>query len=338
MLQTLRAWGASAMLAVPIALAALPASAESRAVVRIGGTATVAFAADGSRYAAWQESGSAAIVVFDARTSRKRPLTVPSGCLLASDESEFSEEVVARARSGRFLLDCGSAQAALDVENGSLQSLPALPNRYQWEEVGSRYAAGPTGECAYNQCVAVVDLATKRVSVRHESAIPDLDRPGAPSTQVCPALRRRVATALVASSPAPYAYAGGLFVHAAKRSGYIEIDRCKRAPTLIPGRGEPRDFDLRDGLLTWDTGYGSSVAPNEESAHSSILGAYQLATGSHRTWALPRLAVAEEPPGPRTIGYSEHAGRTVFWVATRSVILGKAGNAPGDSSVYSARF
>lgn len=136
----------------------------------------------------------------------------------------------------------------------------------------------------------------------------------------------------------PYAYAGGLYVHAAKRKGYIEIDRCKRPPILIRGSGEPRDFDLRDGLLTWDTGYGPSVEPNGESAHPSVLGAYQLATARRRTWRLPRLSVAEEPPGLRTIGYSEHAGRTVFWIATRSVNLGKAGNAPVNSAVYSAHF
>jgi hypothetical protein len=317
----------------------MPASAQYRAGLRLAGAQTVAFASDGSRYAVWQESGRAAVtVVIDGKTWRQRQVAVPLGCRLALDESEFSEEAVARAHSGRFLLSCSSGQAVLNAGNGALQSLPALPGSYRWEEAGSRYAAGPTRDCAYKQCISVVELATGRVSVRHESAIPDLDRPGAPGARVCPALRRRVARALVSSNPLPYAYAEGFYAHAANRTGYIEIDRCKLRPILIPGRGEPRDFDLRDGLLTWDTGYRPSVEPNEESAHASVLGAYQLATATRRTWRLPRLSVAEEQPGLRTMGYSEHAGRTVFWIATRRVNLGKAGNAPVSSAVYSARF
>jgi len=317
---------------------ATPALAQSRTGLRVAGAQAIAFASDGSRYAAWQESEGTAVTVFDERTQRNRQIAVPLGCRLASDESEFSEELVARVHSGRFLLSCSNGQAVLNGESVGQQPLPALSGGYRWEEVGSRYAAGPARDCAYRHCISVVELATGRVSVRHDSAIPNLDRPGAPSAMICPALRRRVATELVASNPVPYAYAEGFYAHAAKRRGYIEIDRCKRPPILIGGHGEPRDFDLRDGLLTWDTGYGSSAEPNEESAHGGVLGAYQLATARRRTWPLPRLSVAEASPGLRTIGYSEHAGRTVFWIATRSVNLGKAGNAPVNSAVYSARF
>jgi hypothetical protein len=322
--------------AVVVTLAAVPASASPRGSLRDRAAKTFAFASDGSRYAAWQQASRSTVVVFDARTQRTRTLAV-TDCGLVPDESEVTEEATPRARSGRFLLECGRNQAVLDVESGAVQPLPLEPDGYKWEEVGTHYAAGPTPACAYHRCVALVDIATGAMSVRHEPMVPDLDRPGAPSARVCRALRGRLVTELVAPSPASYVYADGLFAHDAKRHGYIEIDRCKRPPILIPGRGEPRDFDLRDGLLTWDTGHQVSTEP-EESTHPSVLGAYELSSASRRTWQLPRLSVAEEPPGLRILGYSEHAGRSVFWIATRAVRLGKAGNSPEYSSVYAAPF
>jgi hypothetical protein len=320
--------------ALAAVLAAVPASAGPRGSLRDTAAQTFAFASDGSRYAVWQQEGRSSVVVFDARTRRTRTLAV-NDCGLVPDESQFTEEATPRGRSGRFLLACGRNQAVLDVESGAVEPLPIRPNDYNWEEVGTRYAAGPTAACAYARCVTLVDIATGAISVRHQPIVPDLDRPGAPSARICGALRRRVVTELLAPSPGSYAYADGLFAHDAKRHGYIEIDRCKRPPILLPGRGEPRDFDLRDGLLSWDTGHQVSVE-SEESTRPGVLGAYEISTASRRTWQLPRLSVAEEPPGLRTLGYSEHAGGSVFWIATRAVRLGKAGNSPEYSSVYAA--
>ena len=317
---------------------ATPAWAGAGTSLRADGADAASFGSDGTRFAAWQEPGRSDVLVLDLRTSRKREVVVPLGCRLASDESEFTEEAVVRAHSGRFLLGCGSGQAVLDGESGALQSLPLISGGYLWEAVGSRYAAGPASKCAYKRCLTLTELATGRVSGRRESAIPDLDRAGAPRVTICRALRRLVSRELLAPSPRPYAYSGRLFAHPAKRQGYLELDRCKGPPTLIAGRGAPRDFDLRDGLLTWDTGNRPSAEPSEGSAFPSVLGAYDLSTGSRRTWQLPRLSVAGESPGLRSLGYSEHVGRRVFWIATRTLRLGKGGNATEHSSVYSARF
>jgi hypothetical protein len=129
-------------------------------------------------------------------------------------------------------------------------------------------------------------------------------------------------------------------VHAAKRAGYVEIDRCKRPPIMLAGRGEPRDFDLSAGLLTWDTGYPTSGVDEEgESRYPSVLSAYQLATGRRRSWRLPRLVLLNgEEPRHVVFGYSTHTAHTVFWIADRSVNHGKTGLIVESSSVYSANF
>ena len=157
---------------------------------------------------------------------------------------------------------------------------------------------------------------------------------------LCPALRRRILAAERAAVTPSFAYENGLFVHAAKRAGYVEIDRCKRPPIVISGRGEPRDFDLSAGLLTWDTGYPTSGVDEEEEAESRsphLLSAYRIATGRRRSWRLPRLVLLNgEEPRHVVFGYSTHTDHTVFWVADRSVNHGKTGLVAESFSIYSA--
>jgi hypothetical protein len=217
--------------------------------------------------------------------------------------------------------------------------LPDDLSRYDWALVGTDYAESPNTGCGdYDECFALYNLATGAISVRRAPAIVDLDRPGAPAAPLCPALRRRILAAQRAEVPPSFAYEDGLFVHAAKRVGYVEIDRCKRPPIVLSGRGEPRDFDLSAGLLTWDTGYPTSGVDEEgESPYPSVLNAYQLATGRRRSWRLPRRVLPGETR-PVVFGYSTHTSQTVFWIADRSVNYGKTGLIVETSSIYSARF
>jgi hypothetical protein len=307
---------------------------------------TVTFASDGSRYAAWQESESSPIIVLDTTTGQTRSVTPPAGCTLQSQEDQitppYGEAATPNAGAGRFLLQCPVYGQVLNIHTGEAQMLPDDLGRYKWTLVGSHYAESPDTGCrGYDECIALYDLSTGAISIRHVPGLVDLNRPGAPSLALCPDLRHRVLAAEKADSPSPFAYENGLFVHAAKRAGYVEIDRCTRHPIMLPGRGEPRDFDLSDGLLTWDTGYRSEgVDEAVESRSPSVLSAYQLATGKRRSWRLPQLRLLHlEEPRRVAFGYSTHAANTVFWIADRSAQHGDVlGLIVDTSSVYSAKF
>lgn len=303
---------------------------------------TRAFAGDGSRYAAWQASEGSPIIVLDLATGQRRSVAPPTGCELQSQEEHTSPsgEAVPDAGSGRFLLRCGVEQGVLNVHTGEAQMLSDDLSRYWWSLVGTDYAESPNTGCGgYDECFALYDLATGAISVRRAPAVVNLDLPGAPAASLCPALRHRIVAAERAAAPPSFAYENGLFVHPAKRAGYVEIDRCKRPPIMLAGRGEPRDFDLSAGLLTWDTGYrGEGVHEEEESRSPHVLSAYQLATGRRHSWRLPRLALVNGEPRRVVFGYSTHTARTVFWIADRSVNHGKTGLIVESSSVYSANF
>lgn len=273
------------------------------------------------------------------RTETNHRVTL--GCELQSQyqADQSSGQALPNPSSGRFLLQCGVyEQAVLDVRTGQTQLLPDDLSHYWWRVAGTDYAESPNTGCGgYDKCFALYDLATGAISVRRAPAIVDLDRPGAPTAPLCPALRRRILAAKRAAAPS-FAYERGLFVHAAKRAGYIEIDRCKRPPIVLSGRGEPRNFDLSAGLLTWDTGYPTSGIDEEgESPYPSVLNAYQLATRRRRSWRLPARVLPGETR-PVVFGYSTHTSQTVFWIADRSVNYGKTGLIVETSSIYSARF
>jgi hypothetical protein len=316
-------------------------AAASSFSLRERAPSTRAFASDGSRYAAWQASEGSPIVVLDAATGQRRSVAPPAGCKLQSQEDQTSGEAIPSASSGRFLLQCGVyEQGVLDLLHaGEAQLLPDDLGRYRWTVVGTRYAESPNTGCrGFDGCIALYDLATGAISIRHVPGLVDLDRSGAPPVALCAALRRRVLAA-EKEFRSSFVYENDLFVHAAKRAGYVEIDRCKRPPIMLAGRGEPRDFDLSAGLLTWDTGYTSEgVDEAEESRYPSVLSAYQLATGKRRSWRLPRLALVNGEPRRVVFGYSTHTARTVFWIADRSVNHGKTGLIVESSSVYSANF
>jgi len=309
------------------------------------------FASDGVRYAAWQVRPNAPIVTLDTLTGRRRSIAAPAGCALLPQEDHG--EPLPTAAGGRFLLNCdkpptNDQRGVLNVPTGSSFMLPSGGPYFPWREIGSRYVEGSAlaTQCAHTgperePCIALFNLATGAVTFRAPLDVANLDSPG--PAAVCPALHRKLITARKAVSTNSFAYQDTLFAHSAGTSGRVEIDSCHQHPKLLGGHGEPVDFDLRGGLLTWDTGNIAGTNPFEGSEYKkslfdATLTSYRLSTHARHTWSLPRLPVtglAEElPRGLLGIfGYSTHTANTVFWIATRSVT---AGQAIETSSVYAA--
>ncbi len=119
----------------------------------------------------------------------------------------------------------------------------------------------------------------------------------------------------------------------------MRIDRCHGRPILLHGRGVPGNFDVRGGLLTWDTGQNAIGFDVEEGFAHGTLTAYRLSNGRRRSWELPRLVLnTGAPPLPTTVvGYSTHTATTVFWVAARKV-GGEKVSTVETSAVYAAKL
>lgn len=290
---------------------------------------TVAFASDGTRFVAWQARGAAQIVVLDSLTGQQRPVTPPVGCRL-HDEAEDGEPVISAA-AGRFLLACneGATQGLLDVRTGT--SIP-LPRISDWYRVGTRYVMGVN---------EIYDIATG-VSVRLAWTA-DLDAPRASTNGVCPAVRRLLIHNPWQGLRRAYAFQGDLFAQGAGKHGDVQIDYCDGHPTILRtrggedfGNGKAQDFDLRGGLLSWDTGSeAKEYIPGEPRFRGSLY-AYEFGSHKRHRWPLPRLPVVvagETVKG--TYGYSTHTANTVFWIATQTLEGGKVFSVE-TSSVYAA--
>jgi hypothetical protein len=279
---------------------------------------TVAFSSDGTRYAAWQVRGDEQIVVFDTLTGQRRQITPPTGCKL-HDEAEDGEPVISAA-AGRFLLECdeGAAQALLDVRTGKSVLLPKKTNgTSDWYRVGTRYVMGVN---------VIYDIATATSTRLDRTA--DLDAPGASTNAICPAVRR-----LVVHNPwdglyRGFAFQGELFAQGYGKRGDVQLDRCHGRPTILRARGtddgfgsgEPEDFDLRGGLLSWDTGSEAAGYIPPEPKFRGGLYAYELTTHRRHKWLLPRLtATGGGEPNKGTYGYSTHTASMVFWIATQTI-------------------
>lgn len=321
------------MLAVVLIMLGAVISAAVASPLRRLAASTVAFASDGTRFVAWQVRGGEQIVVLDSLTGQQRPITPPVGCRL-HDEAEEGEPVISAA-AGRFLLSCdeGMTQALLDVRTGKSVLLPKKTNgTSDWYRVGTRYVMGVN---------VLYDIATGASTRLTRPA--DLDAPGASTNDICPAVRRLVVHNPWDGLHRGFAFQSDLFAQGSGKQGNVQIDHCHRRPTILGGRGgetfgngKPQDFDLRGGLLSWDTGSAANDYIPPEPQFRGSLDAYEL--GSHRRdrWLLPRLPVTvagETVKG--TYGYSTHTANSVFWIATRT-LGGEKVLSVETSSVYAA--
>jgi hypothetical protein len=335
----------------------------------------VAFASDGTRYIAWEVLRQKPIFVFDTRTNRIRAFMSPCGL---KDR--------APAAAGRFLLECGleEEEALLDARTGVTTRLPtAPPHPYAdygpiWEGVGSRYVigkGGTSGRCPNRgrneECLALYDIATRKVTEVRESQVPDPNRAGAPP--LCRGLRNRVRKAfnpafeglgpLTPLEEAYYSYSDGLF---AEPEGYVQerepdlvrnfvLIPCEGPSTLVPVHSERFNLepllspDLNGDLLTWSTGHPTSAYEAEEIAgpghgnlRHGILGSYNLRTHKRQLWMLPllRLHVTRYLSGRGdanvvgTFGFSAHTDYAAFWIAAHDASCTESETCPLENEVF----
>jgi hypothetical protein len=290
---------------------------------------------DGTRYVAWETAEGSPITIFDSRTAAHRQIAPPKGCTLRRYLYSEGVELRGGAAAGRFLLVCQQGGfALLEVPTGHITSLPNTLGRGVWQTVGSLYIEGSSSvasACSHSEaelrepepwCAAFYEIATGIVSYRpFGSPLAELDRSGAPL--VCSRLREKAGYESLGTEGEEHkGYANGLYVHAARNSD-LKIERCNGKSITIKGRRSPRDFDVRGGLLTWDTGHpGSELQDYEPNEGPGSLFSYDLATRKQRGWDLPKLPVFTESEGAPihgVFGYSTHTSTMVFWLATRKV-------------------
>jgi hypothetical protein len=308
---------------------------------------TAVFSSDGSRYVAWQTQIPGPTIVYDTSTGRRTNIGIPQGCELAAQGPQgFGSD----AAAGRFLVACGAqSEGFYDVRSGLVTRLPAgIP----WLRFGSRYVEGTDehgcpqsrAERANELCRVLYDIATGAVTERPDWQWPDLDRPGAPTA--CARLRRIL---LPETASAPEGgelvsrrgvfYQQGLLATASNRPGAVRLVRCNGHPTVLPAHGQPVDFDLRGGLLTWDTAHLAGEFDAGERGEGDIsrgrIWSYKLHSRSRQSWTLPRLPLILHtyPPRVGVFGWSTHTSNTVFWVATLELERGER-ELVGASAIY----
>jgi hypothetical protein len=335
---------------IALSLTALSAAAQAAAFRRIA-PSVVAFASDGTRYAAWQVTESSPIVVLDSRTGKRKSY---AGCSLVNEEEEQGPV----AGAVRFAVHCGEDEELLDAKTGTKTLLPA-PNIGTWSLAGERYVEAFANtdvvspdpqDCGLSAkevrmeaaCIGLYDIATGAVSYRRPSQPPDINRPGAPP--ICRALRGKLLGAEARLSARRFAYHEGVLAEAVQHGEApikrIRLTSCRGHTKLIATAPEPANLIIADGLLSWDTGHQALVDHEGENIRSGRLWTYRLASGRRRSLPLPlldTLSVTEKIRG--VLGYSSHAGATLFWIAaTRLVQEGKGEPTLAASAVYAASY
>ncbi|HEV7584661.1 MAG TPA: hypothetical protein VGO14_02670 [Solirubrobacteraceae bacterium] len=215
------------------------------------------------------------------------------------------------------------------MKTGTTAALPEAATGFGWHLVQGRYVEGMADEhtCKRQRtprgpgelCVALYALATGLVSDRPAWQVPDLNRLGAPP--VCAALRTKLLADKESGLPKLFSYADGLLAHPGHRPGSVQIDRCNGRSTVLHGRGEPRNFDIRAGLLTWDTAHhATDFEPLQDIRHGTLT-SYRISNGARRSWPLPNVTLTGALPGADrgVFGYSTHTASIVFWVASRTL-------------------
>jgi hypothetical protein len=326
---------------------AFPAHALGSPLRQLASSVT-AFSSDGVRYAAWQVHAGSPIVVFDTRTGHRASIGPPAGCQL---EPQAGEQPEPTAAAGYFLLYCtppnGQEQKSiLNLKTGTSTVLPEGATGFNWHLVLGHDVEGWADEhtCQRHRtprgpgevCMALYDLATGGVTDRPGWQVPDLDRPGAPP--VCKALRSTVLADKESGLPKFFSYADGVLAHPARRPGAVEIDHCNGRPVVLGGHGEPVNFDVRGGLLTWDTGHHATSFEAQEDVSRGTLTSYGVRKGGRRSWALPNLTLGGAVLRPEygVFGYSTHTANMVFWVASRTLGAEEKSLFVKASSVFAA--
>jgi hypothetical protein len=334
-----------ALLLAPVSTAAALASPFRRVA-----PSAVAFASDGARYAAWQVTKGAPIVMLDTRSGKRKSYP---GCSIESEEERSAGQVAA---AGRFLVRCGESTSLLAAATGAKTQLPQPPYG-EWRAIGTRYVEGIAihQACTHSAseeqkaarggseltCIALYDIATGALSYRPESDVPELDRVGAPV--VCSAFRAKLLVdGRFDPDPGGFAFGEEMLAetvhHGEAPVKRIRVKHCDGRSRVIST--EPRGLFLVGGLLTWDTGHaGDDVNAQAEGGdtHHGRLWTYHTATHARRSLPLPQTTIIGSRRVHGVFGYSSHAGKTLFWIAAKKVNAGK-GVTVETSAVYAAKL
>jgi hypothetical protein len=267
---------------------------------------------------------------------------LPAGCHLGNDYVDPG--ATQSAAAGRFLLSCANERnSVFAVRTGANELLSAGTS---WFELGARYAQGNSA----GEHQVVENLATGAVERTGEPGTVDLDRAGAPGlSAICPRLRGAVRREGDASGWS--AYSNGVFARAHGERGAVIVDRCNGAPRILSEtpplprdafeRHRPRYFELRSGLLTWDTAEqpdGEDAEAGESHLRSRMY-AYRLSSGRLESWRLPRIAIEQGSRRlpPVAAGYARHTADTLFWIATRTTPAGNPLGSVSTAAIYFTR-
>jgi hypothetical protein len=290
---------------VTIGLAFGVPAASARPLRRIAGHVQ-GLATDYHRWVVWQLLGAKRAELLDLRSGHLRSVALDPQCLHGVANGRESS-------SGMFLfVDCG---AYLNARSGQTGALPSTGYAYEWRRIGTRYVEGAANNCS-PRCVALLDLATGSVSLRHQRRVFDLDRPGAPPTRICAALRKGALWSLEVNEGLAGLYEPGALVKYRGDSNAVEVRRCRGRSMVIRNAPVPWSLDLGDGLVSWDT-----AEPTFPAVEPNLGNRLELATQSGRrlgSWRLPALHIREAPttrliPGREVAGDSFHLGKSVFW-------------------------
>ncbi|MBA3809392.1 MAG: hypothetical protein H0X28_13530 [Solirubrobacterales bacterium] len=185
----------------------------------------------------------------------------------------------------------------------------------------------------HEPCLALYNVATGVVTERPQSQLADLDRPGAPV--VCGALRGWLLSDRASASAGTFSYGEGLLARTLVRRREVQLKGCHGRTTTLRTGGVALNLDLRDGVLSWDTGHDATTFNVAEELPTGTLYSYRPATRRRLSWRLPSLPVRGGQAGLRgAFGYSTHTANTVFWIASERV-GGPKGGIIESSAVYS---
>jgi hypothetical protein len=301
------------------------------------------FDSDSERYVAWQVQEDSPIVVLDMVTGQTREIP---GCSVPDIEQPFNPNGWP-AGHGLFIIYCGNTSELYNARTGAVKALPGGEFGPSWQVVGARYLEGVASATDCRQdamekreqdnCIALYEIATGRVSYRPHSQISDLDRPGAPL--VCPALRKKVLANIGIKAGD---YTDQLF---GEPSEPIRIWRCHGRPIVVRHSEGSEHLNLHGGLVSWGNVWNVIACANEECPLSAVrhgtVSAYSLYTRRRWTFTPPArkvdLRLSHKVLG--VFGYSSHTHTMLFWIATRTLSFGNGGPPTvATSAVYAAKL
>ena len=267
-------------------------------------------------------------------------------------ESEYKTELKSQAQVERLL-------------NPRTGNTRLLPEGHPWALVSGGSVESFSVEPRYARrggCFARYTLATGRVEVRADAGVCRRFLEQGLTSPICRSLGGGPETFVKAHNEWEFTFGEHVFARTDHR--HVLLEYCDGREILLPGpvepgrtehfveqgghhasrylgQDEPKNFSLRSGLLTWDTGaYAAGSSECEGDVRDGTLTSYRLSTGKRTTWKLPDLSYVECEGQKGVFGYSAHTLNAVFWLPEREGTCGgEAGFCNGVSTyLYAARL